>query len=195
MKRYRILRSFLSPALCAIGLFSLAGCAMPGKPTPSALCQIKDGDGNPIPATFTGTLGVTREGHAANRIVVVQKVETACCNGFDRIVFGVDGFRLPTYTVQYVPSPIQHCASGQNIPVAGTAWLQISMDNAQAHTEEGQPTITDRNRPLNCPNLRQLVQTCDFEGKVNFVFGLNSRKPYRVVELQNPTRLVINVKN
>jgi hypothetical protein len=27
------------------------------------------------------------------------------------------------------------------------------------------------------------------------VFGLDSKKPYRVVELQNPTRLVIDVKN
>jgi hypothetical protein len=37
--------------------------------------------------------------------------------------------------------------------------------------------------------------TCDFEAKVGFVLGLNSKKPYRVVELQNPTRLIIDVKN
>jgi hypothetical protein len=37
--------------------------------------------------------------------------------------------------------------------------------------------------------------TCDFEAKVSFVLGLNSKKPYRVVELQNPTRLIIDVKN
>jgi hypothetical protein len=37
--------------------------------------------------------------------------------------------------------------------------------------------------------------TCDFEGKVVFVLGLVSKKPYRVVELQNPTRLVVDVKH
>jgi hypothetical protein len=79
--------------------------------------------------------------------------------------------------------------------MTGNAFLQISMDTAQAHTDAGQPTITDRNRHLNCSNLKQLVLTCDFEAKVTFVLGLNTKKPYRVVELQNPTRLVIDVKN
>jgi uncharacterized Zn-finger protein len=35
--------------------------------------------------------------------------------------------------------------------------LQISMDTAQAHTDAGQPTITVRDRHLNCQNLKQLV--------------------------------------
>jgi len=73
--------------------------------------------------------------------------------------------------------------------------LQISMDTAQAHTDAGQPTITDRDRQLNCRNLKQLVLICDFEAKVGFVFVLDSKKPYRVVELQNPARLVVDVKN
>ena len=57
------------------------------------------------------------------------------------------------------------------------------MDTAQAHTDTGQPTITDRDRHLNCQNLKQLVLTCDFEAKVGFVLGLNTKKPYRLVEL------------
>jgi hypothetical protein len=59
----------------------------------------------------------------------------------------------------------------------------------------GQPTITDRDRHLNCRNLKELVLSCDFEAKLGFVLGLDSKKPYRVVELQNSTRLVIDVKN
>lgn len=196
MKLLRTLQSFVPAALCAIVLLAVAGCTTPGHPSPpSALCQIKDDDGNPIPATFVGTLGTTREGHAASHVVLVQKAETACCAGFDRVVFTFEGFHHPTYTVKYVHSPIQQCASGNTIPVAGSAWLQISMDVAQAHTEGGQPTITDRNRHLDCGNLKQLVVTCDFEAKVGFVFGLNSKKSYRVIELQNPTRLVIDIKN
>jgi hypothetical protein len=53
----------------------------------------------------------------------------------------------------------------------------------------------NRDRHLNCRNLKQLVLTCDFEAKTAFVLGLDAKKPYRVVELQNPTRLVIDVKN
>ena len=197
MKPYRNLQNFLAFALVAGALVAVAGCATTGNHhlPPSALCQLKDDNGNPIPATFTGTLGVTHQGHAANHVVEVQKAETACCEGFDRVVFTFDGFHEPTYTVKYVHSPIQQCASGNTIPVAGTAWLQISMKPAQAHTDGGQPTITDRNRHLDCTNLKQLVVTCDFESDVEFVLGLSAKKPYRVVELQNPTRLVIDIKN
>jgi len=195
MKPYRTRPSSFHFALGATILLSLAGCSTPGQQTPSALCQIKDDNGNPMPATFTGTTGVTHRGHAANHVVEVQKVETICCAGFDRIVVTCDGFHHPTYTVKYVHPPIQECGSGNTVPVAGHAWLQISMKPAQAHTDAGQPTITERNRHLNCPNLKQFVLPCDFEADVQLVFGLNAKKPYRVVELQNPTRLVIDVKN
>jgi hypothetical protein len=79
--------------------------------------------------------------------------------------------------------------------VVGHAKLRIAFDVAQAHTEAGQSTVSPRDRRLNCPNLRQLITTCDFEGKVEFVAGLDAMRPYRVVELQNPTRLIIDVKH
>jgi hypothetical protein len=194
MRKSSTLPSFVSPVIGAGVLLSLAGCATQGH-EPSALCGLRNDNGNPIPATFAGTLNPTHQGHAATHVVLVQKAETACCGGFDRIVFTCEGFHHPTWKVRYVHPPIQQCASGNNIAVTGNAFLQISMDTAQAHTDAGQPTITDRDRHLNCPNLKQLVLTCDFEAKVGFVLGLNSKKPYRVVELQNPTRLVIDVKN
>ena len=73
--------------------------------------------------------------------------------------------------------------------------MKISFDTTQAHTEAGQPTIANRNRHLNCPNLKQLVLTCDFEGKVEIVLGLNAKRPYRAVELLNDSKLVIDVKH
>ncbi len=194
MKKSSGFLKFLLPVIGASILVSLGGCATQGQ-APSALCSLNDDNGNPIPATFTGTLNPRHQGHAATHVVLVQKADTACCNGFDRIVFTCEGFHHPTWKVRYVNPPIQQCASGNNIAVTGNAFLQISMDTAQAHTEAGQPTITERDRHLNCRNLKQLVLTCDFEGKVGFVIGLDSKKPYRVVELQNPTRLVIDVRN
>jgi hypothetical protein len=194
MKRSSTPLNFLLPVIGAIVLLSVTGCATQGH-APSAFCQLSDDNGNPIPAAFAGTLNPSHQGHAATHVVLVQKAETACCNGFDRIVFTCEGFHHPTWKVRYIHPPIKQCASGNNIPVSGNAFLQISMDTAQAHTDAGQPTITDRDRHLHCQNLKQLVLTCDFEAKVGFVFGVDSKKPYRVVELQNPARLVIDVKN
>ena len=194
MKQPPILPNFVSTVIGVGILLALTGCVTQ-PPSPSALCTLTDDNGNPIPATFTGTLNPRHQGHAATHVVLVQKAETACCDGFDRVVFTCEGFHHPTWKVRYVNPPVQQCGSGNNIAVTGNAFLQISMDTAQAHTDAGQPTITDRDRHLNCRNLKQLVLTCDFEAKVAFVFGLDSKKPYRVVELQNPTRLVIDVKN
>jgi hypothetical protein len=42
------------------------------------------------------------QGHAASHVVLVQKAETACCNGFDRVVFTCEGFHNPTWKVRYV---------------------------------------------------------------------------------------------
>ena len=148
-----------------------------------------------MPALFSGTLAPTHRGHVATHVVLLQKVQTACCNGFDRIVLTFEGLHHPTWRARYVNFPIQQCASGNNIAVAGSVFLQISMDTAQAHTDAGQPTITDRDRHLSCHNLKQLVLTCDFEAKVGFVLCLCSKTAYRVVELQNPTCLLVDVKD
>jgi hypothetical protein len=198
-----------SPALLslclALSLAVMTGCQSPKPggtagpsqpPKPSALCKIHDLDGPAIPATFSGTLNKTHKTRAANHVVQVNSVETACCQTFDRVVFDFEGIRLPPdYTVEYVTGPVSSCGSGQNIPVAGNAKLRIRFKTSQAHTDAGKPTITNRNRKLNCPNLRQLVVTCDFEGEVEVVLGLNSKKPYRVVELLNDSKLVIDVKH
>jgi hypothetical protein len=194
MKKSATLPSLLLSVIATSVVLSLAGCATQGH-APSALCQLNDDNGNPIPSTFAGTLNPSHQGHAASHVVLVQKAEMACCSGFDRIVFTCEGFHHPSWKIRYVHPPIQQCGSGNNIAMTGNAFLQISMDTAQAHTDAGQPTIADRDRHLNCQNLKQLVLTCDFEAKVGFVFGLDSKKPYRVIELQNPTRLVVDVKN
>lgn len=199
MKLFPLVRSSLRAAFAAALLFSLGACATnthaPGKPQhPSALCTLKDDNGHPIPAAFTGTSGTTHRSHAANHVNVVARVQSACCDGFDRLVFEMDGFHQATYTVKYAQPPFSDCGSGMTHAVAGRAWLQIQMTPAQAHTDEGKPTVL-RDQQFHCANLKALAVTCDFEADTTFVIGLKSKKPYRVIELQNPTRLVVDVKH
>ena len=124
MKGSSILLGFLSPLVSVGVLLSLAGCATQG-PEPSALCSLREDNGNPIPDTFAGTLNPRHQGHAATHVVLVQKAETACCDGFDRIVFTCEGFHHPTWKVRYIHPPIQQCASGNNIAVGGNAFCKF----------------------------------------------------------------------
>lgn len=181
-------------SLLALAVLVAAGCAT--SPTPSPLCGIKDSGGSPIPETFAGTLATTHKTRAATHVVQLNTVDTGSCPSFDRVVFDFDGLRLPpAYTIEYVNGPVTQCGSGQPVSLAGNAILKITFDTTQAHTEAGQATATPRNRLLNLPNLKQLVVTCDFEGKVEVALGLNIKRPYRAVELLNDSKLVIDVKH
>jgi hypothetical protein len=78
-----------------------------------------------------------------------------------------------------------------HVPV--NAWLTIKMTPAQGHGT-GQATLP-RETSYQCANLKHLSITCDFESDLTFVVGVNAKKPYRVIELQNPTRLVVDIKH
>ena len=67
------------------------------------------------------------------------------------------------------------------------------MTPAQGHGT-GQATLP-RETSYQCANLKHLSITCDFESDLTFVVGVNAKKPYRVIELQNPTRLVVDIKH
>lgn len=195
---------FLAVSALAAAVLLTAGCCTtrhdngkgPGPvvnhpPQSPALCILKDDDGHAIPADFSGTLGSTHQGHAANHVNEIQNVQSACCQNFDRLVFAVDGIHEPTYTIQYAQSPFSDCGSGNPHSVPGNAWLTIKMTPAQGH---GTVTLP-RDTSYDCANLRHLSITCDFESDLTFVIGLNAKKPYRVIELQNPTRLVVDIKH
>ena len=78
----------------------------------------------------------------------------------------------------------------------GKAVLLIQMLPANAHTETGQvTTYPERERVLNLPVMKELKLICDFEADVQWILGVASPKRYRVMELSNPARLVVDLKH
>ena len=63
--------------------------------------------------------------------------------------------------------------------------------------EEGAPpTYTGPNRfSPGTPEVIELVRTGGFEGVLTWAIGLNDRVDFRVLTLQDPPRLVIDVRN
>lgn len=177
-----------------------AAAATPAAATPSTVA-------NPAAATnapadeqaglaaqdFAGTVGKT-EKEGAGGPALLRAVRTATHEGFERVVFEFAGARVPGYHVEYVDRPVRQCGSGEPVPVAGDAWLRVRLSPANAHTEAGEATVRDRARRLDYPNLLELKILCDFEAEVEWVLGLASPTRYRVLELTNPARLVVDVK-
>lgn len=130
---------------------------------------------------------------AVNEPPVLRAVRSARQPGHDRLVFEFGGKRLPRWDVRFVEPPVQDCGSGDTVPVAGRAWLQVRFTGAQAHSEQGRSTSGPRRRKLPLKIGRELVRSCDFEGEVTWVVGLNSRTTYKARTLGTPSRLVIDI--
>ena len=144
---------------------------------------------------FEGTAGSVFHKTYKGGPVLLREIRTAEQNGFDRVVFEFDGPEIPNYQVEYVDKPVLQCGSGDVVQVAGDGWLEIRFNPANAHTEAGQPTIAYRERSLSLPILKELEITCDFEAEVAMVLGVSSPNRYRVLNLSDPTRVVINIKH
>lgn len=123
----------------------------------------------------------------------MRKVRSGRHPGVDRLVFEFDSAGLPAWHVEYVDRPVRDCGSGEAVPVAGDAWLQIRFTGAQAHTDIGEATSGPRRQVLAQKNARELVRTCDFEGEVTWVLGVAHPTPYKTIVLTKPSRLVLDI--
>ena len=74
-------------------------------------------------------------------------------------------------------------------------YLEIRLTGARAHTEAGEATIEHERQRRDLPNVLETVPTCDFEGVVTWVLGVASPEPYRVVRLEGPPRLAVDVRH
>lgn len=161
----------------------------PPSPTPDAQAVQPE---NPKNREWTaGVVDIRRSGL---KPVTLREVREARNEGFDRVVFQFDGEQVPGYHVEYIDTPVIKCGSGDPTPIAGQGWLQVRMVPAQAH-EGGKPTVTERERKPRLTVLEELELTCDFEGEATWVLGVKSPNKYRVMELAEPTRLVVDVQH
>ena len=144
---------------------------------------------------FEGTAGIVERHYEDRPVATLRAVRTARHDGFDRAVFEFSGKVTPGYHVEYIDKPVRRCGSGEATAVAGDGWLAIRMTPAAAHDEVGHPTLRERERALDLPILREAELTCDFEAVVTWVLGTASPNHYRVLELTDPPRLVVDVRH
>jgi hypothetical protein len=115
---------------------------------------------------------------------------------FDRVVIDVRG-KLPSYQTHY-DTTFYYDGSGAVVPIRGG--LGITFHPAYAHRNDGSSTYSGPRiaRP-GFPTLKAIAFTGDFEGYVNFAFGLScngsTKAPYRIMRLHEPQRIVIDFKH
>jgi hypothetical protein len=127
--------------------------------------------------------------------VILKSIGVVTQDFGERIVFEFQGSQLPGYRLEQVEGPVRQCASGKVVKIEGAARLQIRLSPAQGHTEEGQSTVAHDAWNPGMSIIREMMSTCDFEGDVTWVVGLASPYRFRVQEMTNPTRLVVDFRH
>ena len=140
---------------------------------------------------------VSRE-HSSGELIYVKKVTAAKHKDFDRVVFEFEK-QLPNYRVEYLKS---HFYDGEaermRIRSAGNSFVQIEFLTIPTSEEQMKFTEAKGFRPkgrLRMPTVQSVTDMGLFEGFYDFVIGVGSRQPFRVIELSNPARLAIDFKH
>ncbi len=144
-----------------------------------------------VPPFLPETTVTQRQGAATTNTPLLKDVRIGRNSGYDRIVFEFDGTVVPGYEVRYVQAA-QQCGSGSPVTTAGPSQMTVTIRPAAAHDDSGRVTFAPRELP-GFESIKQAKATCDFEGVVGWVIG-GERKPFRVVELQNPPRIAVDIR-
>ena len=149
--------------------------------------------GEPPLAEFKGMLGISEKKRPNAEPALLRAVRTGKHESFDRVVFEFEGNASPGYRIEYVDKPVRDCGQGAVVPISGDAFLMIRLQPANAHTDAGVATVQNRQQNPNLPILKELKLICDFEADVQWIVGLSAPNSYRVLELTNPARLVVDI--
>jgi predicted small lipoprotein YifL len=141
------------------------------------------------PTWSSGPVTVVRH-PAVPPVPVVVRVRAAAhpAEGFDRIVFDIDG-AAPGYSVRYVDQ-VKADPSDRPVAVPGRRHLLVVLTPAQAHRDDSAVTISGVHR-LGLPMMRSYAVVGDYEGYVSIAIGVDDVVGYRVGEL--PGRIYLDV--
>ncbi|GAA5166027.1 AMIN-like domain-containing (lipo)protein [Ornithinimicrobium tianjinense] len=115
-------------------------------------------------------------------------------DGYDRVVLDLSGDqRLLGWHAEFVDQAVED-PSGRPLEVDGTAYLQIGVrgidwTNDSADRYDGAPVDAD-----DTEIVEEVVFGGLFEGQQQIVIGLDERTEFRVFGLDDPARIVIDVR-
>ncbi|MBV9801532.1 MAG: hypothetical protein JO130_00015 [Solirubrobacterales bacterium] len=139
-----------------------------------------------LPAFTTAPKTASPRGDAA----LLYDATVGCHPTFDRFVIRAR-YSVPGYDVRYV-GRIVAAPSGRPVSLLGTKRIRVAFNLAGGHNNVGTNLLAGILTPR-CPNLVQVKETGDYEGTVSFGLGVRRMSGFRVFELTNPTRVVIDV--
>ena len=171
--------------------------------TPSTPASAAPASAEPVPTAepvasddleaFTCDLPIVEDGTVGVANIVDVRVGTH--DGYDRIVFEFEQ-GTPELTLDRAEPPFSEDASGLPMEVDGDAFLGLRMRGGSKQTDAGTSSYdgpTDFSPGF--PTLVHLIEGGDFERQSTWYLGLAGESCVRVLLLDAPPRLVIDVEH
>ena len=193
--RTRRVRAF--SGLCVAGLFvGLSACSQAPSTTDSTTLDSSTAASSPqaglLPLGEANEAKKTQSAGAPAQLVVTT-MRTGTHEGFDRVVFELQGQGTPGWFADYVDAPTQQ-ASGHPIEVEGDTFLNINIDGTTYPFELGIEDPVLAPVPGHGPVVQQVVNGGTFEGHSQFIIGMKGKHPHSIELLDNPTRVVVDIR-
>jgi hypothetical protein len=113
--------------------------------------------------------------------------------GYDRVVFQFEGATVPGYRIGYVDEITLGESDDEFLTLQGGALVQATFQGSASDDHRpGTQTVPDKLTP-GLAQVRQIGLAEDWEGVVRLGVGLDHRAGFRVLELRDPVRVVVDV--
>ncbi|HEV3496067.1 MAG TPA: hypothetical protein VHA34_06950, partial [Actinomycetes bacterium] len=145
-----------------------------------------------VPSLAAVVLALAAAPAGAQSTPTLVDVRAGSHTGYDRVVFEFRG-AVPEHRIRYVDQLVED-GTGDPVSVAGAADLEVVFEGANAHEEDGSPTISPRRFSPGLPAVKEIAQLGDFEAVVSYGIGVDQRRPIQVSTLSNPSRLVVDIR-
>lgn len=137
----------------------------------------------------------TSEDDGDGTVLAVTDVRVGTHDGFDRIVFDIEGDGLAGWNVRYEDEPTSQ-GSGRAIEVEGDTALAVAIHSVALPPELPEDVEHWDEGPFAGPDggvVLEVVSDTIFEGYHTFAIGMTDELPFLVERLEDPQRIVIDV--
>lgn len=188
-------------AALGVGALTLTGCGVEGAQASGATeTLVATSDGAPLlgsasagPAVLgTADLSMKTLRPEAPARLVVTGVRVSAHSGFDRVVLELSGSGAPGWFVDYTTTATQQ-GSGSAISFAGDTALNVNIDGTVYPFDLGLDDPKIGTVPGTGSIVTEVISAGTYEGRSQFLIGLNGRHPYSVSVLEDPHRLVVDI--
>jgi hypothetical protein len=148
------------------------------------------------PAPFVANLERDTSEPGDGAMLTVTDVRVGTHEGYDRVVFDLEGEGTPGWRVEYVEEALDD-GSGKPVEVDGDAILQVVISGTAMPMDSGVEEYDGATiEPDDTESVEQVVYRFWFEGYTTSFAGIDGEpKPFRVFALENPARVVVDVQH